>query len=393
MKRPTRLSAAFVKTVNRPGRYGDGYGGHGLSLLVKPRTTGGFSKSWSQRLRIGGTAFNLGLGAFPVVTLAAARAASLENARALAEGRDPRDEGRAAKVLTFGEAVEVVISINSGGWRDGAKSANQWRASLRDYAMSRLGDQRVSDITSADVLGVLTPIWNEKPETARRVRQRIGAVMRWAVAQGFRVDNPAGDALNAVLPRNSGPKRRQRALHHSEVGSAIDQIKDADGAWRFTKLSFEFMVLTAARSGEVRGATWDEVDTNRGVWTIPAERMKASQEHRVPLSAKTVDLLRDAEEFADESGLVFPSPRGRPLSDSTLSKLLRVLGVQAVPHGFRSSFRDWCADTGQPREIAEAALAHTVRGVEGAYFRSDLFERRRGVMQAWADYISETVRS
>ena len=157
--------------------------------------------------------------------------------------------------------------------------------------------------------------------------------------------------------------------------------------------SFWLVVPTVALSGEVRGATWDEVDTSRGVWTIPAERMKASQEHRVPLSAKTVDLLREAEEFADESGLVFPSPRGRPLSDSTLSKLLRELGVQAVPHGFRSSFRDWCAETGQPREIAEAALAHTVRGVEGAYFRSDLFERRRGVMQAWADYISETVRS
>ena len=391
MQRPTRLTAAFVKNVTSPGRYGDGRGGHGLNLLVKPRAADGFAKSWSQRLWIRGKRVNIGLGRYPVVTLVAARRASLKNARSVAEGRDPRGDGKVVKIPTFGEAVEVVISINSGSWRDGAKSANQWRASLRDYAMSRLGDQKVSDITSADVLGVLTPIWNEKPETARRVRQRIGAVMRWAVAQGFRADNPAGDALNAVLPRNSGPKRRQRALHHSEVGAAIDQIKDVGGAWRFTKLCFEFMVLTAARSGEVRGATWDEVDTNRGVWTIPAERMKASQEHRVPLSAKTVDLLREAEEFADESGLVFPSPRGRPLSDSTLSKLLRELGVQAVPHGFRSSFRDWCADTGQPREIAEAALAHTVRGVEGAYFRSDLFELRREVMAAWANYISETV--
>ena len=262
-----------------------------------------------------------------MVTLAVARNASLENARSVAEGRDPRDDGKVVKIPTFGEAVEVVISINSGSWRDGAKSANQWRASLRDYAVPRLGDQRLSDITSADVLGVLTPIWNEKAETARRVRQRIGAIMRWAVAQGYRDDNPAGDALNAVLPRSAGSKRRQKALHHSEVGDAIDRVKDTYGAWRFTKLSFEFMVLTAARSGEVRGATWDEVDTSRGVWTIPAERMKASQEHRVPLSAKTVDLLREAKEFADESGLVFPSTRGRPLSDSTLSKLLRELGV------------------------------------------------------------------
>ena len=217
--------------------------------------------------------------------------------------------------------------------------------------------------------------------------------MRWAVAQGFGDDNPAGDALNAVLPRSSGPKHRQKALHHSKVGATIDLINDADGAWRITKLCFEFMVLTASRSGEVRGATWDEVDISRGIWVIPAARMKASQEHRVPLSTKTLQLLREAKEFTNESGLVFPSPRGKPLSDSTLSKLLRELGVQAVPHGFRSSFRDRCADTEQAKEIAEAALAHTVRGVEGAYFRSDLFERRRGVMQAWADYISETVRS
>ena len=152
------------------------------------------------------------------------------------------------------------------------------------------------------------------------------------------------------------------------------------------------MVLTAVRSGEERDATWGEVEVSRGVWVIPADRMKASQEHRVPLSARALEVLREAEEFADGSGLVFPSPSGKQLSDSTLSKLLRELGVQAVPHGFRSSFRDWCADARQPGKIAEVALAHTVRGVEGAYFRSDLFERRRGVMQAWADYISGSVR-
>ena len=391
MDRPSRLSAAFVRTVSNPGRYGDGRGGYGLSLLVKPRATEGIAKSWSQRLWIRSRRVNIGLGRYPVVTLAAARNASLENARAVADGRDPRTERGSDVVPTFSEAAVAVIAIKSGSWRDGGKSAKQWEASLRDYAHPNLGAMPVSDVETADVLAILTPIWNSKPETARRVRQRISAIMDWAVAQGHKSDNPAGDALKAVLPKNVGRRGRRKALHHSEVGAAIDQIKDAGGAWRFTKLCFEFMVLTAARSGEVRGATWDEVDTNRGVWTIPAERMKASQEHRVPLSAKTVDLLREAEEFADESGLVFPSPRGRPLSDSTLSKLLRELGVQAVPHGFRSSFRDWCADTGQPREIAEAALAHTVRGVEGAYFRSDLFELRREVMAAWANYISETV--
>ena len=392
MKRPRRLSAAFVRTVNEPGRYGDGHGGHGLSLLVKPRTGGGLAKSWSQRLWIRGRRVNIGLGGFPVVTLAAARSASLENARTVSDGRDPRAERASSIVPTFIEASEAVVAIKSGSWRDGGKSAKQWRASLRDYAAPHIGSVSVSDITTADLMKVLTPIWNDKAETARRLRQRISAVMDWAIAEGHREDNPAGDALRAVLPRNSGSKRRQRALHHSNVRDAIELVKGSDAAWPLTKLSFEFMVLTAARSGEVRGATWDEVDTSRGVWVIPADRMKASQEHRVPLSARALEVLGEAEGFADGSGLVFPSPSGKQLSDSTLSKLLRELGVQAVPHGFRSSFRDWCADTGQPREIAEAALAHTVRGVEGAYFRSDLFERRRGVMQAWADYISSSMR-
>ena len=328
-----------------------------------------------------------------MVTLAAARNASLENARAVADGRDPRTERGSDVVPTFSEAAVAVIAIKSGSWRDGGKSAKQWETSLRDYAHPNLGAMPVSDVETADVLAILTPIWNSKPETARRVRQRISAIMDWAVAQGHKSDNPAGDALKAVLPKNVGRRGRRKALHHSEVGAAIDQIKDAGGAWRFTKLCFEFMVLTAARSGEVRGATWDEVDTSRGVWTIPAERMKASQEHRVPLSARALELLMEVKQFADESGLVFPSPSGKQLSDSTLSKLLRELGVQAVPHGFRSSFRDWCADTGQPREIAEAALAHTVGGFDGAYFRSDLFERRRGVMEAWADYVVGSSRS
>ena len=325
-----------------------------------------------------------------MVTLAAARNASLENARIVSDGRDPRTERKSNGVPTFSEAAVAVIAIKSGSWRDGGKSAKQWGASLRDYAHPRLGAMPVSHVETADVLDVLTPIWNSKPETARRVRQRISAIMDWAVAQGHKIDNPAGDALRAVLPKNVGTRHRQRALHHSEVRGAVELVRDSERAWPLTKLCFEFMTLTAARSGEARGATWDEIALRRKVWIIPADRMKASNEHRVPLSPRAVTVLREAAESDDGSGLVFPSPTGRSLSDSTLSKLLRELGVQAVPHGFRSSFRDWCADTGQPREIAEAALAHTVRGVEGAYFRSDLFERRRNVMEAWAEYVAES---
>ena len=225
---------------------------------------------------------------------------------------------------------------------------------------------------------VLTAIWHDKPETARRVRQRIGAVMKWTVAKGYRPDNPAGDAMAQALPRQTVVRRHMRALPHGEVAGAIQAVR-APRASTPAKLAFEFMVLTAARSGEGRLATWDEMDLDAAVWMVPGARMKAKREHRVPLSGQAVALLHDARRLSVGTGLVFPSPRGKPLSDMTLSKLLKELGIAAVPHGFRSSFRDWAAEqTNTPREVVEAALAHTVRNpTEAAYARSDLFERRR----------------
>ena len=387
MKRPKRLSATFVNTVSVPGRYGDGRGGHGLSLLVKPASTGGFSKSWAQRIRLDGKAANVGLGAYPVVTLARARQKALANARIVSEGRDPRD--RAGRAPTFEQAVETVIGIHGDSWKDGGKSAAQWRASLRDYASPKIGGRRVDRISTADVMEVLLPIWSTKRETARRVRQRIGAVMKWAVAQGYREDNPAGDAISAALPKNSVRRQHQKALPHAQVRTALERVR-ASGAHRATALAFEFLVLTACRSGEVRGARWDEVDDTKATWTVPPARMKAKLEHRVPLSGRAVSVLDEAREIADKSRLVFPSPTGRVLSDSTLSKLLRELGIGAVPHGFRSSFRDWAAErTDVPREVCELALAHVNSDrVEAAYRRSDLFERRRELMAAWASYVS-----
>ena len=236
-------------------------------------------------------------------------------------------------------------------------------------------------------MACLLPVWNEKRETARRVRQRIGAVMKWAVANGYRQDNPAGEAIAAALPKSTGVQKHMRALPHADVAAALASVR-ASGAWASTKLAFEFLVLTAARSGEVRFATWNEIDLDGAVWTVPAERMKAQREHRVPLSDRALGVLREAREYADGSGLLFPSQTGRVLSDTTISKLVKEQGIAAVPHGFRSSFRDWCSDTGQAREVAEMALAHVVRGVEGAYARSDLFERRRSLMDRWAAYIT-----
>ena len=385
MVRPKQLSAAFVKTVKRPGRYGDGRGGHGLSLLVKPTTTARLSKTWAQRLNIAGRAVNIGLGSYPVVTLAEARRKALANRRTVARGGDPRGGG----IPTFAEAADKVIAIHRESWRPGGKSEAQWRASLRAYAMPQLGTKRVDRITTSDVLAVLVPIWSSKRETARRVRQRVGSIMKWAVAEGYREDNPAGDAIGAALPRHGKLTRHFPALPHGQVAAALAAVQ-ASGAWIGTKLAFEFLVLTAARSGEVRNAQWQEIDTEGSTWTVPGERMKAGRDHRVPLSRRALAVLGEAHEIASRPGLIFPAPTGRVLSAMTMTKLVRELGIEAVPHGFRSSFRDWAAEkTDHPREVIEAALAHVVRNkVEAAYRRTDLFERRRRLMEDWADYLT-----
>jgi len=388
MKRPKKLSATFVKTVTRPGRYGDGRGGHGLSMLVKPTTTGRLSKTWSQRLRIHERQVNIGLGSYPLITLAEARKRALENRREVIQGRDPRAGG----IPTFAEAVEKVIAIHRGTWRPGGRSEPIWRASMRDYAFPRIGSKRVNEITTADVMNVLLAddLWNRKRHTAERVRQRIGAVMKWAVAQGFREDNPAGDAISAALPRNGHRVTHQKALPHAEVAAALETVRSST-ALPMVKLLFEMVVLTACRSGEVRLSRWAEFDLRVRLWTIPGDRTKTGREHRVPLSCGALSVLKKAKAAARRgTRFVFSGTQGdKPFSDKALSRLVRRLKIEAVPHGFRSSFRDWCSETGVAREVAEACLAHIVKNrVEAAYARSDLLERRREVMQAWSDYIA-----
>ena len=391
IKRPKMLSATFVRTVNVPGRYGDGRGGLGLSLLVRPASRGGLAKCWTQSVRIGGKPTSVGLGRYPVVTLARARDKALENARAIDEGRDPRR--RAARgVPTFAEAVETVIAIHAGNWKPGSRNEEGWRASLRDYALPRLGRMPVDAVTGSDVMDVLEPIWTVKRETARRVRSRISAVMKWAVAQGHRTDNPAGDALAAALPNNAAAPEHRRALPHAEVGAALSKVRRSD-AYRGATFAFEFLVLTAARSGEVRTARWEDVDLDDRVWTVPAERMKAGRAHRVPLSDRALAVLDAARTELDHGrGAVFPSPTGVTQTHRPMGDLMRALHINAVPHGFRSSFRDWAAEcTEAPREVCELALAHVNSDrVEAAYRRSDLFERRRVLMQQWADYLANT---
>ena len=382
--RPKRLSASFVRTVNRPGRYGDGRGGHGLSLLVKPRAHGGWAKSWSQRLRINGKPCNIGLGPFPIVSLVEAREAALENARAVYQGHDPR---QGSSTPSFDKAAEIVVELHASTWRN-PRTADIWRSSFRRFVSPTIGSKPIGDLTSGDILSVLTPIWNGgKHETARRLRHRISTVMRWSIGAGHRSGNPAGEAISQVLPKNgTAPRVHRRALHHRDVAGALAKMQ-ASNAWTATKLLMEYTILTAARSGEARLATWSEVDLQAGVWTLPAQRMKSGREHRVPLSTRALAVLTEARQLDDGSGLLFPSPTGKPLANTTTSKLLNGSGIDATMHGFRTSFRSWCAENDESRELAEAALAHVVVGVEGAYMRSDLFERRRRLMQTWADYL------
>ena len=247
----------------------------------------------------------------------------------------------------------------------------------------------VDAITPADVMGVLTPIWTCKPETASRVRQRMETVMDWAVAQGHRLDNPAGCSLLKVLPSVKRLKEHHRALPYVHVPGAVAQVRESIAS-SLAKLVFELLVLTASRSGEVRGADWGEIDWETATWEIPAARMKARRPHRVPLSGRAIEILQEASRFGDGQGLVFPSARsGKAASPMTYTAQLRRLEIPAVPHGFRSSFRDWVIEqTSTPWAVAEAALAHNVgNATEAAYMRSDLFDQRRALMDDWEAYV------
>ncbi|MCY3940577.1 MAG: integrase arm-type DNA-binding domain-containing protein [Gammaproteobacteria bacterium] len=378
-----KLTVKKVRAINQPGLYGDG---NTLYLRVAP----GGSKQWVQRLTIHGKRRDIGLGGCSWVTLAEARDAAYANRRMARRGGDPLAVKRQPKVPTFREAAQRTFEALCPRWRS-EKVAVNWMQKLERHAMARLGEIPVDQIGREHVLAVLTPIWTTKPETGRKVRQNIRATLKWCQAHGFVQFNAAGEAIDGALPRMPAVKAHFRALPYAETPEALD-IVQASGASQVAKLALKFLIFTAARSGEVRGATWTEIQSD--VWKILGDRMKAGVEHRVPLSAPALEVLEQARALKDGSALIFPSPirPGRELSDMTLTKVLRDTGLadRATVHGFRSSFRDWCADTGKAREVAEAALAHTVGGVEGAYFRSDLFERRRRLMDAWAAYLTGT---
>ena len=386
-----KLSAAAAKALSKPGRHGDG---GGLYLSVAPSGT----KSWVQRIVVHGRRRDIGLGAYPTVSLARAREIAHDNRTAVAERRDPVAEKREARaaarkpapsVPTFAEAAARVIELRRPTWSN-LKHAAQWQWTLQTYAFPLIGGKAVDAISSADVLNTLTPIWTGKPETASRVRQRMETVMDWVVAQGYRLDNPAGRSLLKVLPKTGRLKEHHRALPYVQVPGVVQQVRES-AANNSTKLAFEFLVLTAGRSGEVRAADWTEVDWESATWELPAARMKARRPHRVPLSGRAIEILCQAERLNDGQRLIFPATRsGKPASEMTFTALLRRLQIPAVPHGFRTSFRNWVAEcTAAPWAVAEAALAHSVgNSTEAAYMRSDLFDQRRALMEAWADYVT-----
>ena len=373
-----RLTAGFVRSAS-PGRYCDG---QGLYLYVQPSG----ARSWVQRLVIHGRRRDIGLGSAKLVPLADAREQALVNRRMAREGGDPLAEKcRLARMPTFADAAARVLEQKRAGWREG-RHPQSWWASLNRYVFPRIGRRPVSEVSSAEVLDVLTPIWHAKAQTARRVRERMRAVLEWAVAMEYRTDNPC-DRVGSVLGPQQAAVEHMRALPHQEAPAAAAKVR-ASAAKPVVKLAFEFLVLTAARWGEVREAVWTEVDVDAAVWTVPAARMKARRAHRVPLSPRAIEILDGARTLGGDP-YVFPGRPGRTLSEKRLRRMLERLAVEAVPHGFRSTFRDWAAEaTDHRREVVEAALAHVVTNkVEAAYARSDLFERRRKLMDDWAAYL------
>ena len=376
-----KLTARKVETLRASGHHVDG---DGLALVIGKR--GG--KSWVLRTVVRGKRRDIGLGGVSYVSLAEAREEARKMRKIAREGGDPIAARKAnAACPTFEEAARRVHKEQIVGQAKNEKHRAQWINTLRDYAFPVIGGKTVREIGQADVLQVLSPIWTEKPETARRVRQRIRTVMDWARTAGH------FDGVNPVEGVDKGlARQRERVKHHAalpwaEVPTFLPLLGDSVAG-----MALRFLILTAARTGEVIGARWSEIDLDAGLWVIPADRMKAKREHRVPLSDEAVAILEQVKALDDE--MVFPGQkRGKGLSNMAMLQLLRRIKRDEITvHGFRSSFRDWAAEqSGMPSEVAELCLAHEVgNAVERAYRRSDLLEKRRELMASWGKFATNS---
>ena len=396
-----RVHTATADDTKHGRQLFDGLGSHGLYLHVTPAG----AKCWVQQLMVPNPAtgksrrVRIGLGAWPRVTLAAARKAAFANRCLRDEGRDPlaakrqraHQAAREARVPTFASAIEKVIAIRRPTWKDADTMAGQFRGSLERYA-GALGPIQVSRITTADVMRALSPIWHSVPAGADTARQRISAVLQWAIGQGYRTDDPAAKrAVAAALGAQVHRTEHHRTMPYVEVGQAVAAVH-ARSRRPLPALALEFMILTATRSNEARGATWSEIDLDARTWAIPLGRMKAKRTHRVPLCERAMAILDEARTLGPATGdtLVFPgASKGRPLAGATLLNLLERAGFDTTLHGFRSAFANWARErTNVPTAVAEAALAHTVKNAaEAAYATTDYFDKRVDLMERWARFV------
>ena len=378
-----KLTAAAVRAAKQPGLHGDG---GTLYLAVAP----GGSKSWIQRVIVAGRRRDIGLGGCPVVSLAKARQRAMANRVAIADGMDPLAEKRRANTPTFRAAAVATFEANRPRWRS-ARTGCAWMQSLEKHAFPEIGGLRVNGIGQDDVRRILKPLWHTRPQLARKLRQRISATLQWCQAHGHLVNNVAGEAIDGALPAMLAVKAHYRALAWAEVCAALEAVRDASVS-ASSRLCFEYLVLTAATSGEALGAAWEEIDVEAREWRIPAERMKTGVAHAVPLGDAALRTLEAAPGLGGER-FVFPSlvRRGRPLGESSLLHILRKtrLADRTTVHGFRSTFRTWAGEcTDADHAVMELCLAHTVgNAVKRAYARSDLMDRRRALLAAWAEAI------
>lgn len=393
-----RLSAVKVAAAKKPGFIADG---GNLYLRVAP----GGSRQWIFRFTLAGKTRDAGLGSYPTISLVKARREAERCRQLVVEGIDPiaaRNEERVAaqiapaNVMTFETCAKALIASHEASWKN-SKHRAQWSSTLATYAYPHIGNLPVEAIDTGLVMKVLGPIWSAKPETASRVRGRIEAVLNWARVSGYRDgENPAlwRGHLQHLLPARTEVRKvvHHAALPYRNIGTFIAKLREHTS---ISGLALEFVILTATRTGETLGARWHEIDLRERIWVIPAERMKAGVEHRVPLSVRAIDILRVMGEIR-QGDLVFPGAKqGRPLSDMSLLMLLRRMGYgEFTSHGFRSTFRDWAAElTSFPREVAEMALAHKIPdAVEAAYRRGDLFKKRLKMMNAWSSFCSKPRR-
>src|SRR5215469_62213 len=395
-RKSNRLSAVEVRNINGKGMYHDG---GGLYLQV----SAGGAKSWIYRFMLDGRAREMGLGPINIISLAEARKRAAECRKMRLDGVDPIEARRAqrgqmrfeaSRAITFDKCAAAYIEAHTASWKNG-KHAEQWRSSLRNYASVVFGSSPVQAIDLALVMKALEPIWKAKPETASRLRGRIEAVLDWATVRGYRKgENPARwrGHLDKLLPARSKIQKAEHypALPYDEVGDFVELVRREDG---IAARALEFLILTAARTGEVIGAECDEIDLSEKLWVVPEARMKAGREHRVPLSVAAVVILKQMNAIR-EGDFVFPGgKKGQPLSNMAMLAVLKRMGRRNLSaHGFRSTFRDWAAErTNFPREVVEMALAHTIESkVEAAYRRGDLFQKRRQLMEAWARFCGTT---